>query len=188
MTLREDPPVFGDDPGGASVRAVGHPVLELCNTRRGDRESLATPGHLVDWLLATGLVEERLPVTPAELGQAVALRESLRAALLEPGAPGLAEVAERWLDGAPGRLCVERRTLRTRFAPGADSVRCALVAVVLDALELAREHPGRVRECAAAGCTTVFLDVSRNRSRRWCSMARCGARAKSSAYYQRHHP
>jgi predicted RNA-binding Zn ribbon-like protein len=170
------------------VRAVGHPVLELCNTRLGERESWASPAGLADWLLAAGLADERLGVSEADLAEAIALRESLRSILLTPGAPGLAEIAERWLDDAPGRLCVERRTLETRFAPGAGSVRCALVPVVLDALELARRHPGRVRECAGARCTTVFLDLSRNRSRRWCSMARCGARAKASAYYQRHHP
>ena len=57
---------------------------------------------------------------------------------------------------------------------------------VLDALDLVRETPGRVRECADRRCPVVYLDTSRNRSRRWCSMEICGARAKASAYYRRH--
>lgn len=42
----------------------------------------------------------------------------------------------------------------------------------------------RVRECADdRGCGYVFLDMSRNRSRRWCSMDTCGNRAKAKRHY-----
>ncbi len=54
------------------------------------------------------------------------------------------------------------------------------------ALALARETPERVRTCAAPDCEALYLDTSRNRSRRWCSMEKGGARAKASAYYRRH--
>lgn len=43
----------------------------------------------------------------------------------------------------------------------------------------------RVRECAGGGCTWLFLDRSRNRSRRWCSMETCGNRAKAHRHYRR---
>ncbi len=43
----------------------------------------------------------------------------------------------------------------------------------------------RVRECAAGSCTWLFLDRSRNRSRRWCSMETCGNRAKAHRHYRR---
>lgn len=44
----------------------------------------------------------------------------------------------------------------------------------------------RVRQCADdRGCGYLFLDVSRNRSRRWCSMESCGNRAKARRHYQR---
>jgi predicted RNA-binding Zn ribbon-like protein len=36
----------------------------------------------------------------------------------------------------------------------------------------------RVRECAADDCAWLFLDQSRNRSRRWCDMTVCGNRDK----------
>jgi predicted RNA-binding Zn ribbon-like protein len=43
----------------------------------------------------------------------------------------------------------------------------------------------RVRECDGDRCTWLFLDSSRNRSRRWCSMESCGNRAKARRHYRR---
>ena len=44
----------------------------------------------------------------------------------------------------------------------------------------------RVRQCADdRGCGYLFVDMSRNRSRRWCSMESCGNRAKARRHYQR---
>lgn len=43
----------------------------------------------------------------------------------------------------------------------------------------------RLRECAGVGCGWVFLDFSRNRSRRWCDMEDCGNRAKANRHYDR---
>ena len=40
------------------------------------------------------------------------------------------------------------------------------------------EHSERIRECAADDCALVFYDESRSNNRRWCSMQRCGNRAK----------
>jgi predicted RNA-binding Zn ribbon-like protein len=44
----------------------------------------------------------------------------------------------------------------------------------------------RLRICKGAGCGWLFLDTSRNRSRRWCNMAVCGNRAKVKRFYERH--
>lgn len=44
----------------------------------------------------------------------------------------------------------------------------------------------RVGQCADdRGCGWLFLDSSKNRSRRWCQMADCGNRAKAHRHYQR---
>jgi predicted RNA-binding Zn ribbon-like protein len=44
----------------------------------------------------------------------------------------------------------------------------------------------RVRECADdRGCGYLFIDRSRNKSRRWCSMESCGNRAKARRHYAR---
>ncbi|HJZ49518.1 MAG TPA: ABATE domain-containing protein [Roseiflexaceae bacterium] len=40
-----------------------------------------------------------------------------------------------------------------------------------------------VHECEGERCSWLFLDTSRNHSRRWCSMVDCGNRAKARRYY-----
>jgi predicted RNA-binding Zn ribbon-like protein len=42
-----------------------------------------------------------------------------------------------------------------------------------------------VRFCEAPDCEWLFLDHSRNRSRRWCDMTTCGNRQKARRHYQR---
>ncbi len=44
-----------------------------------------------------------------------------------------------------------------------------------------------VRFCEASDCQWLFLDNSRNRSRRWCDMTICGNREKARRHYQRTH-
>ncbi|HYO49541.1 MAG TPA: ABATE domain-containing protein [Chloroflexia bacterium] len=43
----------------------------------------------------------------------------------------------------------------------------------------------RVTECASERCGWLFMDLSRNHSRRWCDMNECGNRAKARRYYER---
>ncbi len=43
----------------------------------------------------------------------------------------------------------------------------------------------RVRECGGDNCGWLFVDTSRNRSRRWCDMKSCGNRAKAQRHYKR---
>jgi predicted RNA-binding Zn ribbon-like protein len=43
----------------------------------------------------------------------------------------------------------------------------------------------RIRECEGEGCGWLFLDQSRNRSRKWCDMSDCGNRAKARRHYAR---
>jgi predicted RNA-binding Zn ribbon-like protein len=50
---------------------------------------------------------------------------------------------------------------------------------------LTSDDLARVRECDGSTCTWLFLDQSRNRSRRWCSMESCGNRAKARRHYHR---
>ncbi len=50
---------------------------------------------------------------------------------------------------------------------------------------LVSDRLDRVKQCADSTCIWLFLDVSRNRSRRWCDMKNCGNRAKAGRFYQR---
>ena len=43
----------------------------------------------------------------------------------------------------------------------------------------------RVKKCGDPTCGWLFLDTSRNRSRRWCNMSACGNRAKASRFYKK---
>ena len=51
---------------------------------------------------------------------------------------------------------------------------------------LTSDELDRVRECANETCGWLFIDRSRNRSRRWCDMSECGNVAKVRRYRQRH--
>ena len=51
---------------------------------------------------------------------------------------------------------------------------------------LASEDCHRIRECSEATCRWLFLDKSKNRSRRWCNMEVCGNRAKARRFHARH--
>jgi len=43
----------------------------------------------------------------------------------------------------------------------------------------------RVKKCGDPACGWLFLDTSRNKSRRWCDMSDCGNRAKASRFYKK---
>ena len=61
---------------------------------------------------------------------------------------------------------------------GAD-VAMALAEVLRD------EGQGRLRSCEAPECEAVFVDLSRNRSRRYCDTGNCGNRVHVAAYRAR---
>ena len=77
-----------------------------------------------------------------------------------------------------------------RRQAGAGSIRVgqALSSLARDAVAMIpAEAVGteRLRRCDADDCRMVFHDESRTGSRRWCSMARCGNRAKVRAFRER---
>lgn len=89
---------------------------------------------------------------------------------------------------APGLLRVHKNSdrIETEWTSAADGLRQVLFAVLTSAAELLASHRlGRIRECASADCTWLFVDESRNRSRRWCDMSACGNRMKARRHYQR---
>ncbi|GIN84230.1 hypothetical protein J6TS2_06160 [Heyndrickxia sporothermodurans] len=57
-----------------------------------------------------------------------------------------------------------------------------IVQSAIDILTCEKEL-SRVKKCEGYPCGWLFLDTSRNRSRRWCSMADCGNRAKAKRFY-----
>jgi predicted RNA-binding Zn ribbon-like protein len=58
--------------------------------------------------------------------------------------------------------------------------------VTVSAVNLAAsEAAARVKECGSDNCNWLFLDTSKNRSRRWCDMKDCGNRAKARRHYHK---
>jgi predicted RNA-binding Zn ribbon-like protein len=65
-----------------------------------------------------------------------------------------------------------------------DDLAGVLWPVAHSATELLVAGPlGRVKGCA--GCNWLFVDESKNRSRRWCAMEECGTHAKMQRYVAR---
>jgi len=57
-------------------------------------------------------------------------------------------------------------------------IRSAAEVLVSDELQ-------NIKSCADPTCGWLFLDVSRNKRRRWCDMQDCGNRAKASRFYRK---
>ncbi|NJD60508.1 MAG: hypothetical protein C3F13_13190 [Anaerolineales bacterium] len=77
--------------------------------------------------------------------------------------------------------------LQWQWNAGGDDTRLITWTVGLAAADLlTSETVQRVRECEDdRGCGYLFVDMSKNHSRRWCSMESCGNRAKARRHYTR---
>ncbi len=76
------------------------------------------------------------------------------------------------------------RAESTVVAPGPLA---SLGLIAESAARLVSEHrPGRLRRCASSDCAQWFVDTSKGGRRRWCSMSRCGNRAKAARFRKRH--
>ncbi|MFG3345404.1 CGNR zinc finger domain-containing protein [Streptomyces sp. NPDC048018] len=167
---------------------TGEPVsLDLLNTRwmaDGVRQDLlADTGGLAVWLAANRL-DGRFGADAATLRHTLAARDALASLVDRPGDPAATAEVDAVL--GHGRI---RATL-TPEGPGeeaefGDPAWGPGWTAARDYLELLRTHPERIRKCAHDACILHFFDTSRNGTRRWCSMAACGNRAKASRHYAR---
>jgi predicted RNA-binding Zn ribbon-like protein len=117
------------------------------------------------------------------------LREGIRQlAAARDGAepePGVVERATAVLRTTPLVLDLgEQPTLGPAGDVGPVGRAIATVAAALPAVHASGEW-ARVKVCASPDCRWSFLDTSRNRSRRWCSMSGCGNRSKNQAWRDR---
>jgi len=70
------------------------------------------------------------------------------------------------------------------FCSGTDSMDLFLDPIIKSAADLlVSSELTRVKQCADDACGWLFMDKSRNNSRRWCSMKDCGNRAKAHRHY-----
>ena len=88
----------------------------------------------------------------------------------------------RHLTNSAGSFCWEWK----RDEDDRTSLASLLWPIAHSAAELlTSERVVKVRECEAPTCAWLFLDDSRNHSRRWCDMSTCGNRQKARRHYAR---
>lgn len=208
------PDARAPDPASAwpPVDFVGGALcLDFCNTV-GDRQKRRQDNRLgsftdwVAWHRSQRLLSEtdadrlqrtalRDPTQAAHaLREAVAVREQLYgifSALAAGGPPpdsGLAAINEL-LPRAVSHpvLVIGRSGFSLDFPETTADPRRLLWPVVRSAAELLTgPNLGLLRECGR--CSWLFLDRTRNASRRWCRMQTCGNRAKVQRHYRRRRP
>jgi predicted RNA-binding Zn ribbon-like protein len=155
------------------------------------REHLRRPPDLADWLVAVGLGSPQLRVSDELLRSAHELRESIyRAArAVANGAQPPENDRDRineWASRDDAVRVLDDAGASWRF-PNSSAAQSALAVVATDAVDtLGGAKDGAIKVCSGTGCVAVFLDTSRGRSRRWCSMGTCGNRAKKDTMRIRH--
>lgn len=169
-----------------------HLALDFVNTEIWDarpRDLLTSGVDLWSWAFAAG-VEVRIPAEPQD---ELVLRDArdLRAALRELF---LAEI-ESTAPPASAVSIVDRASRQRApwvfFDGGYRRDACSTQAHLLGEIAasgaqlLGGDQRFRLRACDGDPCILLFLDRSRARRRRWCSMDLCGNRAKADAWRRR---
>jgi len=198
--------------GHPAVDLVNTVEPRLPEPRAQPREHLTDPAALLVWARRAGLVEPAEEVATAAAWATVPaaglsalsavreIREALYAVLLAATheAPddspatlaGLDQLHLRWVAAvARGELALAttgESAVRLDVGSAPDlrvSDRAAVAAVDL----LRGSDLARLRQCRVdlGGCGWMFIDHSRNGSRRWCQMADCGTQVKSRRLTER---
>jgi predicted RNA-binding Zn ribbon-like protein len=184
--------------------------LEFINTvsSRKDEEPhewLSSYANLVAWSYQAGLLTEprahellrqaeAAPVAAASvLRRAVELRNALYRVFAahaagHPTPTDDLEMLNRELPEAYShlRLAPAGKTCAWDWVEDQSALNSFLWPVLRSAAELlTADELERVGECQNPTCGWLFLDTSKNHSRRWCDMGDCGNRAKARSFYRR---
>jgi predicted RNA-binding Zn ribbon-like protein len=184
------------------LRTVGGDVaIDFVNTEDGDPpvECLRGYGDLVAWSVRVGLfsagegerlvgeADQRPEDAEAVYGDALRLRGALYGvfrAVAEGGeAPGRDLEALRGYERGAlsrGKLVQGDRGFAWTWEDGLDLARMLWPIAHAATGLLTSGDLDRLKLCA--GCYWVFLDASKNRSRRWCTMEVCGTDEKKRRY------
>jgi len=178
--------------------------LEFTNTVRWHAsqlpdETLRSYADLVAWARAAGVASRRLAryllgraeEHPADAALALTRAYSLREAIYRIFVALINERPARATDmdelngtirrlGGGVRLTQTRQGFAWEWSVERDALDSFLWPIALSAVELLLSEDRRwVGQCADdRGCGWLFLDTSKNHSRRWCDMNDCGNRAK----------
>lgn len=187
----------------------GEVCLDFANsvsgTRQAPKDRLHDYGDLVRWAAHAGVIApaEVEPLLMAAAGRpdeagavfarALRLREAVYrifVALSGDAAPAesdLARLNDELAQALPHlRIAPDEHGFDYRFAAGDGALDRPLWPIARSASELlAIGDFARVKQCTSDECDWLFVDLSKNKSRRWCDMRDCGNRAKARRYYRR---
>ena len=176
------------------------------------QDFLADARSLVVWAGRAGLIDEaeaerverawahRPESTAAALEAVREVREALHVALLAATGPATIEDAARddalehlhgrWLSAlGHSKLVIDAGAEPpVRLLVGTEPASLLVDRAANAALDILRSDDlARVRSCPIdpGGCGWLFLDRTRNRSRRWCRMADCGTHVKARRLTER---
>ena len=182
-------------------------VNTLSGTRAEPKERLTAYADLVAWARQAGVLSEREAQRLSQLAKrrpddaggvradAVRLREAMfrifcGAAECRAQRPADMNILNTMLGRALGQVRLEATPggCVRAWAGGAEALDRMLWPVLRSAMDLltSDEERERIHKCESPTCDWLFLDTSRNHSRRWCDMKTCGNRAKAHRYYARH--
>ncbi len=171
------------DSGSAALdfAYTGTIVADASDDSGAGHELLNTVDQLVTWLSERfGPVQGAL--RPADLSDSCGLRDAIArlavAASHEKRLPAtdidIVNLFAATPDVPPALVGGSRQA-----GHGSVRIQQALSTLAREAVRLfGAESGGRLRSCSADDCALIYLDTSRAGSRRWCSMQRCGNRAK----------
>ena len=160
------------------------------------RDYFRVPDELLRWVREAGL---SLPgkngkdaITPSDVQQAIAFRESLYRLFLKqaedkPPPPKDLQRLNRVLATHRSRMHLARSRGGYEWRSGAKSSLDWVLEQVAEAAAslLTSAELSKVKICQNEICGWFFIDRSRNQPRRWCSMEDCGNLAKARRHYQR---
>jgi predicted RNA-binding Zn ribbon-like protein len=177
-----DGQVFAFEPGSLSMAfaITGAPIDEA------RFETLRNPTDLSQWAAAIMGARE-VVASAADLAHAKLVRSAIWSATEAVIEGRLPDAEDRRVLNDAAR----RAPPRPKLAPdgGASWARpvdadAVLSAVAGDAIELVGgPRATRLKRCQGVNCSIPFVDTSRPGTRRWCSMERCGNRAKVRTHY-----
>jgi predicted RNA-binding Zn ribbon-like protein len=172
----------------------GRLSLNLAATLRihtsAPEDQLAPRGAAGRWLVAASLTDGELLLSSNEEAEIRALREAVWAIIgaARSQQPLLGEyvaMLNRMARAEPPAPWLDRTTGHATLIAN-DPFKAALSLIARDAIDLvsgsALQH---VKICARDSCKMLFFDESHSSRRRWCSMDRCGSRAKGVIFRQR---
>ena len=154
-------------------------------------DELTEPAELARFLAGhkLGMSLSQQP-TEADIAQVRKLRASLRQVFEAPDADRAGEILNGLLakSGARPELTNhDGQEWHLHYSPPGTPIAPRLTAETAMALSVVIAADGfdRLRVCEGERCVDVFVDASRNNSRRFCSPSVCGNRASVAAYRAR---